>query len=517
MYMHHALHPSDSHSLAYLASVFTRQPYWKDDPKEGLSSSWELLGSPEDFYHYNCMDAAVTLELWGVLKEFLVEHDKMVYYEDHYARLFDPLLRAGLNGMRVNSTLRATREQENKETLADLFTALAEKVGHDLRSKGKRKGEVGKGLSTGKIAAFLYGKLGLPIPRVKDDKGTFVAKRKTDEITIRRATLNTEEMREIGPLILQVRRQQQLGVFLNADRYVDDRLYYQFKMNTEAGRLSSSMNPLKEGSNLQNQDREIRDIFYAEPGQLIMEMDASQIESRYVYAMTGDPKLYELANAKPWEADMHKENAAAMFGVSLADVTKDQRQSGKIVSHGCQRDMQGKRLSDTYLKDHGMVVSKEVCQKQINTYHAARPAIKRWFASVRSTLTTHRKLTNSWGRTLYFPYAFYPQSECADHINQLGVRVWHERVRHSFPGAVLLGQVHDSMIWSLFPEQAWGVYTAMRLSLEQPRMILGKPLVVPMEAKIGPTWAGSVEFKKPPAKSDFNDLIMALPTAPLWG
>jgi len=97
------------------------------------------------------------------------------------------------------------------------------------------------------------------------------------------------------------------------------------------GRLSSS-NP-----NLQNipirteLGRSIRHAFIAEPGNVLIAADYSQIELRIVASLAEDQKMLEIF--KQGE-DIHTATAAAINGVPLEDVTKEMRRAAKEVNFG---------------------------------------------------------------------------------------------------------------------------------------------------------------------------------------
>lgn len=513
-YMHHALNPAESHSLAFLASTLTREPYWKDDAKDEGTSGALVRGQEERLYLYNCKDAMVTRELLPILKGALERHGLMKFFLAHYQRLFQPLLKMMLGGIRIDEDTRGGMAEHFHLRLETLFAQLQETAGTDLKAK--------VAISQQKLAQFIYDDLELPMARVRNKKtGVWEEKRSTGELHLKKLILRDDgKMTAIGPLILDIRRTQQLATFVNPQRFVNGRFYFGFKFNTEAGRLASSANPMKEGSNLQNQDREIRHIFLPDPGHVFIEMDMSQIESRYVYMMTGDAHLRELANAKPGERDMHRENAAPIFKCSVEEVTKEQRQLGKIISHGAQRDMYGKTLSDNAFKDYGLVISPQEAGEFLEAYHRSKPGIRAWFRAVRLQLIEKRQLVNSWGRTLTFPYdrfdertyrkaySFFPQSECADHINQRGILFLTDFLQeHPEIDCRLMGQVHDSLLLSVHPDHACRVWRALRESLEAPVQVDGYPLVVPVDTKIGATWKGKYEVPYESSDNEFLELV----------
>jgi DNA polymerase-1 len=97
------------------------------------------------------------------------------------------------------------------------------------------------------------------------------------------------------------------------------------------GRLSSS------DPNLQNipirteLGREIRDAFIAEPGNLLISADYSQIELRIVASLAEDKKMMEIFENG---LDIHAATAAAINDVPLEKVTKEMRYAAKEVNFG---------------------------------------------------------------------------------------------------------------------------------------------------------------------------------------
>src|ERR1043166_1211843 len=156
--MHHALDPVDEHSLAYMASLDTREPYWKDEAKDPDEMA-RYARHDDAFWKYNGKDVAVTLELKQVYHERMVndggcirtgiqgglersrgedadqtegEHyyDKLRFYQRHYRDIFLPLLGMSLAGIRVDEGRRHTRhdilERESRECLENLALLAGE-------------------------------------------------------------------------------------------------------------------------------------------------------------------------------------------------------------------------------------------------------------------------------------------------------------------------------------------------------------------------------------------------------
>jgi DNA polymerase-1 len=151
------------------------------------------------------------------------------------------------------------------------------------------------------------------------------------------------------------------------------------------------------------------------------------------------------------------------------------------------------------------------CQGYIDSYFRAFPAIREYFRGIQNQLFRERKLTNLWGRELTFPwdrfsdemfreaYSFPMQSNCADWMNLYGVIPLHQWLTERNAKSRLLLTVHDSLLLSLHPDEAWDLLSFIVPSLEAPVQYPAGPLVTPMEIAIGKNWGDkSIEFKKPP-------------------
>lgn len=527
--MHHALDAAESHSLDFMASLYTRQPFWKHmaDPKDSgdgrfakfEASRWDTFGE------YNGIDCCVTLELQAVLVGMLERRGLLDFYDRHYRQMFQPLLALMRHGIRLNDAMRRRRFTRLMSRCVSLQDQLTKLAGAPLYGP---KGD----LSSKKVQQFLYD--GLRLPKRLDRKtGNPTAK----ETVVRQLMLrHPAVMAEPGRLLLEHRRTRKLTEFL-AERIVDPdgRVRCTMKFTTATGRLASAKNPGGTGRNLQNIDREVRDAYVPDhEGWVFVEADLSQAESRVVYVLTGDPELVELARTPPWAFDVHTLNASRIFQVAPEAVTKDQRYLGKRGIHAAHYGMMGGKLSDILLND-GYERTMAECQTIINAYMAWRPAIPEWHRATRQAVMRDRRLRTSWGRELSFEYArlsddiyreayaFVPQSEVGDLLNQRGLIPLARELRRRRLRARLNGQIHDALLVSCPPEEAYEVARIMRDALEHARtyQMPGEPpvdLMIPVEIKVGLTWAMKPghEWKRFPTQADFDQAVSALlATAPL--
>jgi hypothetical protein len=504
------------------------------------------------------------------------------FYLHHYADMLQPLLNLARHGVRVDTAYAATMRTTLLAQCTDIQTTLSGLAGaHDctcghhttthtlltvplvLTKAGTPKKRQppstfvcgscecknftprGKplhakvDLSSTRIVTFLYDYFGFPKQRKRGEENPT-----GDEIAVRRLIIKAKKWLDEAhtrvpadaalwkrqpqqaidacQLILEHREKFKTASFLNETKVdEDDRLRCQYRFTTETGRLSSKSNPYGSGINLQNVHRGVRSCFIPDDGCFFLEGDLSQAESRVVYALTADPALTAKAQSKPWEYDTHTHNAAMIFNIPVAQVTKEQRYLGKRAIHAGHYGMHGKRLSEAFLLD-GIVRTPDECQTMIDAYFTACPAILTWQATVRKTIMRTGTLTTSWGRTLSFAgerlnddtyrrgYAFQPQSEIGDLLNQWGlVPVWRWLKRERMQSHINC-QIHDALLISVTPDEAYDVATFMADTLERSRHYNTIPLSIPVEFSLGRSWVKEREIKQLPDRYTFNATVRDL-------
>ncbi len=242
----------------------------------------------------------------------------------------------------------------------------------------------------------------------------------------------------------------------------------------------------------------------------------SQAESRIVYVLTHDPELLKIARSNPWEFDTHKFVGACISGKPESEIVGQVRQAYKKIAHGSHYDEQPPRISDSLLKE-GFIFTVDECDRGQQRYLRRFPAIQSVYqANIRMRLIRDRKLTNSWGATIFFPferlepplyrrgYAWIPQSEIGRLLNQKGfVPVDKFLLRNNMRSRINL-QVHDEIALSTCPEEAWDVLRFIQDSLAVEREYEGEKLTVPIEYSLERRYhQEDVSFKKFPEKDQF--------------
>ena len=274
---------------------------------------------------------------------------------------------------------------------------------------------------------------------------------------------------------------------------------------------------------------DIRSVFTADPGHVLLEVDASQIEDRLVKALTGSPNLLHLASLEPGKVDVHRLAAAEIFHVIPEAVTKQQRDLGKRVVHATNYGM-GARTFQDGLVDEGYYIPLIECKRMIDARLAANPEVLDWQRCTRIELLEYRQLVGIFGHTWRVPYdrmegdlfrrayAYRPQNGAATLVNQrMFIPLDRALQGGKFRGARIVNNVHDSVMVSTPPEHAYDIAKFLLDSFEQPVDVFGHQLMVWAEVKVGKSWGrvGKVEYKRLPSRGEFEQVASRLlPSAP---
>jgi uracil-DNA glycosylase family 4 len=508
--MHHAIDSADDHDLAYMASVYTWEPFWKEwDDKENLA---KYPSDVEALWHYNGIDACVTHELYGVFRHLLEQRHRLAFYDTHYATLFQPILDLMCHGVLVDE--HARRRQLTK-LLKEIITCEAEFIKSDADIVAK------KAISPKKLLSWLR-TAGIKPPTKKQTTGEYGET--VDEHALRKLMLRHPKVRVVGTLVLRHRAAKKQSEFLDPKRLdPDGRLRSSYKFTTDTGRFASSKNPFGTGANAQNIDRGLRTMVVPDPGCVLLRVDLSQAEKRFVDMLSGDAELRQMACAPPWEFDAHTANAALIFGKADSEITQEERYLGKKAVHASNYGMMGKKLAEVLLNE-GREMAVGRCQQLIDAYLGRFPAIREWQCRVRGQMLRTRVLINSWGRERRFDfdrlddesyrqgYAFVPQSETIDLLNQQAFLPLWERLRHGQLGdhrTHINLHVHDELVISTPPQHCFAIATFLYRHVGMPRMINGYPLSMYCELSIGPHWKGTTSWKRMPSEAEMTDAAFA--------
>jgi DNA polymerase-1 len=222
------------------------------------------------------------------------------------------------------------------------------------------------------------------------------------------------------------------------------------------GRLSSS------DPNLQNipirsaEGRKIRQAFVAEPGNIILAADYSQIELRIMAHLSGDDAL--LSSFKNNE-DVHRSTASEVFGVANDKITNDQRRAAKAINFGLIYGMSAFGLA----KQLG--ITRGEAADYVNKYFERYTAVKEFMESTKELAREQGYVETVYHRRLYLPeinsrngarrqYAERTainapmQGTAADIIKRAMIRIDQELTGQSDDIRMVM-QVHDELVFEM--------------------------------------------------------------------
>ena len=432
---------------------------------------------------YAAEDADVTWRLHGVLRPRLADEAATRIYE----RVDRPLIPvvAGMerSGIRVDRDRLAGLSAEFAEQIGALeaeihalagtsFTIgspkqLGEVLFDKLGYKGGRKGKTGQYSTDQAVLERLAG------------EGAAVATKVLDwrQLSKLRSTYTEALQAAINPATQRVHTSYSL-------------------VGAQTGRLSSTE------PNLQNipirtaLGRQIRDCFVAEPGNVLLSADYSQIELRLAAAMADVPSLKEaFANGE----DIHARTAMEMFG----QVDRDTRGRAKTINfailYGISRWGLAGRLGTT----------SEEAQAMIDRYFERFPGIQRYIVATLEAVRERGYSLTLFGRKTWFPRINSKnqaerqgseraainapiQGTSADIIKRAMARMGPALADAGLGHVRMLLQVHDELVFELPEDDVEAASPVIRCVMADaalPSVQLDVPLGV--EIGFGPSWGAA--------------------------
>lgn len=163
---------------------------------------------------------------------------------------------------------------------------------------------------------------------------------------------------------------------------------------TATGRLSSSDPNLQNIPIRSEEGRRVRQAFIAPDSYLVMAADYSQIELRIMAHLSQDQGLLDaFAQGK----DIHQATAAEVFGLSLEQVSTEQRRRAKAINFGLIYGMSAFGLAKQ------IDVGRHEAQDYIDTYFARYPGVKSYMDNTRADAADKGYVETLFGRRLHLP------------------------------------------------------------------------------------------------------------------
>lgn len=517
-----AINPELPKGLAFNTSIYTREPFYKN---EGMYE-----GKIEDLLLGCARDACVTKEIDLAMDKDLDELGQRDFYEKFLMRLHPLYLDIETTGFKVDEKKRDELIRKYIEWDERLRYELFHMTGDELNVNSWQQ-----------VATLLYAIYKLP-----SRKGTG-----EEELT---ALLNSprvkdETHRRVIELILEHRRvRKTISTYLMALPDFDGRMRTTYYLCLETGRTSTGqqdppIRPMVEvkdehgkkkkkvlGTAFQTMTKhgdigqDIRQQFIPDEGEVFVQADSSQAEARVVALLADDEVTLRMYD----EHDIHALTASWFFGGTEDDYSKRKlgyespvRFAGKTLRHAGHLGA-GKRRAATELNTQArkykipITINEAIAERALKIFHQKSPKIQQVFHNgIIEALKINRSLIAAvpygfnikyggrrtfferWGDELFRQaFSYIPQRAVSDNTKAAALRI-KERV----PSIKIIMEAHDALLFSVQETLLNEMVEIIKEEMERPICFANcslprHDLVIPCEVEIGYNYGELSKFKR---------------------
>jgi uracil-DNA glycosylase family 4 len=555
---HHAIHPELPHNLGYITSIYGDTPFWK----EGfVKRDGKILDEPDESVRtYNLRDCVVIHQVLPGLYEDLKEDNTLHIYKEYSMPLVRPVLEMMQTGLKIDEI----RFKKWKKELHETFEATKEKIfslcelpeGFNLSSNQhiayllfdavppsyRKARELLKEYEDNPKKRKDTKKYRELISKVEIVEKTNVLRRpkgtkrftpggsvstaedtlKDVSIAIRKRLVAIDNLVRFQPRHEEEREGIKKTLeFLNLfDKYNEvaklistytkyepdenGRIYPKFKIHgTATGRLSSN------DPNMQNIPKVARKIFTVDPGNVMVNMDYSNLELRVLAAVAQDDVMQRVFDQG---GNVHDENTKVFLKAVGKSTSPEGNLDWDTFRAGAKTYIFGRNygggLPGMYkrlmVKVPDLILSFEQLKQIDDAYFDAHPKYKEWYDGTVAELedqiknnNTQPRLINVFGRTRIFlgkddaivreGLNFPIQSAAGDLMIKTIIAV-HKELREKELPAKLIGTVHDSLMVECKEEVQNQVMEIMERHATAPVEIHGTMYSFKVDFEVGTYW-----------------------------
>ena len=427
----------------------------------------------EQAAEYAAEDADVTMKLQQVLWEKLSKEPTLEkLFKEMELPLLGVLSRMERRGVLIDSDALFLQSNEIANRLSELEEQAYVLAGQPFNLA-----------STKQLQEILFDKLGLPVIQ-KTPKGA----PSTNEEVLEELAFSHELPKVLvehrGLSKLKSTYTDKLPQMVNPQTGRVHTSYHQAV--TATGRLSSS-DPNLQNIPIRNEEgRRIRQAFIAREGFTVVAADYSQIELRIMAHLSQDQGLI---NAFTQGKDIHRSTAAEIFGVTLDEVTSEQRRNAKAINFGLIYGMSAFGLS------RQLGIGRADAQSYMDLYFKRYPGVQTFMHDIREKAKAQGYVETLFGRRLYLPDINSSnamrrkgaervainapmQGTAADIIKRAMIQL--DLKLQNDPDIKMIMQVHDELVFEVRSEKV-----AFYSELIKTQMEGAADLVVPLIVEVG--------------------------------
>ncbi|HFQ4974262.1 TPA: DNA polymerase I [Vibrio vulnificus] len=330
---------------------------------------------------YAAEDADVTLRLHNRLFANIEQDEKLnAIYQEIEVPLVPVLSRMERTGVLIDDMKLSAQSQEIAVRLGELEQKAYEIAGQPFNMNSPKQ-----------LQTILFEQMGLPVIKKTPSGTPSTAEEVLQELALD-YPLPSVIMEYRGLAKLKSTYTDKLPKMINPHTGRVHTSYHQAV--TATGRLSST-DPNLQNIPIRNEEgRRIRQAFVAPHGYKILAVDYSQIELRIMAHLSGDQALLD---AFQQGKDIHAATAAEIMGVSIEQVSSEQRRRAKAVNFGLIYGMSAFGLA----KQLG--IPRGEAQAYMDKYFERYPGVMQYMEDTRSNAAQHGYVETIFGRRLHLP------------------------------------------------------------------------------------------------------------------
>ena len=432
---------------------------------------------------YAAEDADITLRLWMVLKQKLLQMHKVTVYETLERPLVPVLTQMEFEGIEVD-----------RSVLAKLSSEFANKQGVVEIEIHKLAGQTFNIGSPKQLGEILFDRMALPGGRKTATGAWSTDSDMLDDLAAQGIVLAQRvlDWRQLAKL--RSTYTDALPEFINPKT---GRVHTSYAMaSTSTGRLSSTDPNLQNIPVRTDDGRRIRTAFIAPKGKKLISADYSQIELRVLAHVADIPQLKK---AFADGLDIHAMTASEMFGVPIEGMESSVRRRAKAINFGIIYGISAFGLANQ------LSISREEAGEYIRTYFKRFPGIKDYMESTKAFARANSYVETIFGRRMHFPRINSPnpsekafleralinapiQGSAADIIRRAMVRMMPALSEAGLKSRMLL-QVHDELIFECDEVEVAATTKLVKAIMEKaPEPVLKLSVPLSVDARAANNW-----------------------------
>ncbi len=509
-----ALNSETPKSLAFLTSIYTEEPFYKNEGMYEGSLSDLLIGCARD--------ACVTKEIDIALDKELDEVNGIDYYQQMVLPLHQFYLDIDNEGMLVNN--------ETRDALFAKYVSWSERLSYELFCL---VGETININSPKQVAVLLYDNFGIPR---RAGTGEEVI---TEILNLQTLKLSDDRRRALEIILEKRRVEKTISTYLAVIPDYDGRVRTSYFPCLDTGRSSTSqleppirpsVEVVDESGKTKNKPigiafqtmtkhgdigADVRAMYVPDKGHVFIQADSAQAETRVVFLLADDEEALRLID----EHDYHALTASWFFGGSEADYSKRTlgyehpiRFVGKTLRHAGHLDAGKKRAAATVNTDArkfkiNVKIDEKFADTALKIFHARQPKIQGGFHNgviealqrnrrvlhsgvpfgINSKLGGRRQFLERWGDELNRQaFSYIPQRSVSDNTKSAGLRIKKREPRL----ARCIIEAHDALVYMIPEREVDGFAELLKEEMERPLRfdtcsLSRRDLIIPCEVEVG--------------------------------